>query len=73
MAADYTSLAVEHTDIYRSDYMPFEEKGYPCIGVYEAADNPANHSSGDTEDWINSVHLSEVTKMVLATIYTLVR
>ena len=29
-AADYTNLAVEHTDIWNSDYMPFEAKGYAC-------------------------------------------
>ena len=40
-AADYTHLAVEHTDIWNSDYMPFEAKGYACIGVYEGGENLA--------------------------------
>lgn len=66
-AADFTSLEVEHTDIWNSDYMPFEEKGYACIGVYEATDNPAYHSTNDTIDKIEFSHLAEVAKMVLAT------
>ena len=67
-AADYTTLEVEHTDIWNSDYMPFEEKGYACIGVYEATDNPDYHKSTDTIDKIVLSHLVEVTKMTLATI-----
>ncbi|MCW2308003.1 M20/M25/M40 family metallo-hydrolase [Rhodobium gokarnense] len=66
-AADYTSLEVEHTDIWNSDYMPFEEKGYACIGVYEATDNPRYHKTTDTIENIEFPHLVEVTKMVLAT------
>ena len=43
-AAEYTSLAVEHTDIWNSDYMPFEAEGYACVGVYNAYDNPFYHN-----------------------------
>jgi FMN phosphatase YigB (HAD superfamily) len=68
VAADYTSLQVEHTDIWNSDYMPFEAKGYACIGVYEAAENPSYHQSTDTIEQLDMAHLVEVTKMVLATI-----
>ncbi len=67
MAADYTSLIVEHTDISNSDYMPFEAKGYPCIGVYEAGHNPANHGSADTMADLDMNHLGEITRMVLTT------
>jgi acetylornithine deacetylase/succinyl-diaminopimelate desuccinylase-like protein len=47
-AADYTSLEVEHTDIWNSDYMPFEAKGYACIGAFEGGENPFYHRSTDT-------------------------
>lgn len=67
-AADYTSLTIEHGDIYQSDYMPFEELGYPCIGVYEGGENPNYHKTTDTVDKIKMDHLVEITKMVLATI-----
>ena len=70
-AADYTSLQIEHGNIYSSDYMPFERLGYPCIGVYEGGTNPHYHTTGDKLETIEADHLAEVTKMVLATILEL--
>lgn len=71
IARDYTSLEIEHTDIWNSDYMPFEAKGYACIGVYEAGENPGYHKTTDTLDVLDMSHLAEVTRMVLATVYTM--
>ena len=68
-AADYTNLAIEHTDIWNSDYMPFEAKGYACIGVYEGGENPHYHKTTDTAATVNPSHLAEVSKMVLATAF----
>lgn len=68
-AADYTTLEVEHTDIWNSDYIPFEAKGYPCIGVFEATENPGYHKTTDTLGALDMNHLAEVAKMVLATTY----
>ena len=49
VVSDYTGLAVEHTDIWNSDYMPFEAKGFPCIGLYdEGADAAFYHRTTDT-------------------------
>ena len=45
-----------------------EAKGYACIGVYEASENPSYHQTADTIDRIEMSHLAEVTKMVLATL-----
>ena len=70
-AADYTSLAVEHTNIWNSDYMPFEERGFACIGVYNAYDNPFYHKTSDTPDRIDLANFTEAVKMVLATVTTL--
>jgi Zn-dependent M28 family amino/carboxypeptidase len=70
-AKDYTSLDVEHTDIWNSDYIPFENKGYACIGAYNPHDNPFYHKSTDTIDNVNFDQLHEVVKMVLATIVIL--
>jgi len=67
-AADYTSLQTEHTDIWNSDYLPFEARGYACIGAYNAEDNPFYHRSTDTVGTIDFAHLAEVVKMTLATI-----
>jgi beta-phosphoglucomutase-like phosphatase (HAD superfamily) len=72
-AADYTNLAIEHTDIWNSDYMPFEAKGYAAIGVYEGGENPHYHKSTDTAETVDLNHLAEVSKMVLATVYSIAR
>jgi beta-phosphoglucomutase-like phosphatase (HAD superfamily) len=72
-AADYTHLAVEHTDIWNSDYMPFEAKGYACIGVYEGGENPGYHKTTDLAAVLDMNHLAEVTKMVAATVYLIAR
>jgi beta-phosphoglucomutase-like phosphatase (HAD superfamily) len=70
-AADYTNLDIEHTDIWNSDYMPFEAKGYACIGAYEGGENPGYHRTTDTAETLNLNHLAEVAKMVLATVYSI--
>ncbi|QHT65331.1 M20/M25/M40 family metallo-hydrolase [Rhodocytophaga rosea] len=70
-ATDYTSLEVAHTDIWNSDYIPFEAKGFACIGAYNATDNPFYHKVSDTIDKIDITHLAEVVKMVAATILIL--
>jgi hypothetical protein len=73
VAKDYTSLEVEHTDIWNSDYMSFEKRGFACIGAYNAEDNPFYHKSSDNQDKIDITHLGEVIRMVLATILILGR
>ncbi len=67
-ARDYTPLDVLHTDIWSSDYMPFEAKGYACIGAYDADENPHYHKTGDTPDTLDYAHFADVVRMVLATV-----
>jgi hypothetical protein len=69
-ATDYTTLHVEHTDIWNSDYMPFEAQGYVCIGAYEGGENPFYHKTTDTPDNVSAAYLTAVTRMVLATVLT---
>jgi Iap family predicted aminopeptidase len=67
LAADYTSMTVEHTDIWSSDYMPFEAKGFPCIGLYDGgADAPFYHTTHDTMNEVNLARLTEVAGLVCA-------
>lgn len=72
-AVDYTNLTVEHSDIWNSDYLPFEAKGYACIGVYEAGQNPAYHKTEDTAARPDMSHIAEVAKMVVATLCLIAR
>jgi hypothetical protein len=67
LAADYTGMTVEHTDIWSSDYMPFEAKGFPCIGLYDGgADAPFYHTTHDTMAAVNLPRLTEVAGLVCA-------
>jgi len=71
MAKNYTDLEVEFDPIFASDYMPFEARGYICIGAYDGSaetSNPHYHSSTDTPNNLNINFLTSVTKMVLATL-----
>jgi Zn-dependent M28 family amino/carboxypeptidase len=69
MAIDYTNLKVEYDPIAFSDYMPFEERGYVCIGGYDGSavhGNEHYHSDTDTPSNLDLDFLTSVTKMVLA-------
>jgi hypothetical protein len=68
-AKDYTDLEVEFDPIDASDYMPFEARGYICIGAYDGsakANNPHYHSSTDIPSNLDMDFLTSVTKMVLS-------
>ena len=69
-ARDYTKLTPIHTDIWSSDYIPFEAKGFACIGAYDADENPHYHSTTDVASTLDLAHLGQVVKMVLATVLT---
>jgi hypothetical protein len=72
-ALDHTALRVEHSDIWSSDYMPFEAKGYACIGAYEGGENPHYHKTTDRPEHVDLDYVTEVAKMVLATILIVAR
>lgn len=72
IAADYTALNVEHTDIWNSDYMPFEARGFPCVGLYDGgADGSFYHTSRDVIDIVNEEKLVEVGKLVVASVVSI--
>ena len=69
MAEDYTDMGVEYDPIAYSDYMPFEARGYICIGAYDGSAIERNkhyHSDDDVPPNLNMDFLTSVTKMVLA-------
>jgi hypothetical protein len=68
MATDYTHLPVALGEIYGSDYMPFEARGYVVIGVYDDGNNPNYHRSSDTPDTVNYAYMADVARIALATI-----
>jgi hypothetical protein len=69
MAVDYTDMRVEYDPIAYSDYMPFEARGYVCIGAYDGSaieKNKHYHSDTDIPSNLNMDFLTSVTRMVLA-------
>lgn len=60
-------MTVEHTDIWNSDYMPFEAAGFPCVGVYDGgAGADFYHSERDLPAVVDMNRLGEVTRGLLA-------
>ncbi len=71
MAAAHTSLSSTHTNIWDSDYMPFEADGFPCMGFYDGgADAPEYHTSADTVALMDFPRLEQVTRLLVATVAT---
>lgn len=74
MAIDYTDLnIVNQWPIDNSDYMPFEARGYVCIGAYDGSavhGNSHYHSETDIPSNLDMNLLTSVTKMVLAFMLT---
>jgi Zn-dependent M28 family amino/carboxypeptidase len=69
MAIDYTNLKVEYDPIAFSDYMPFEARGYVCIGAYDGSaieHNHHYHSETDVPSNLDLDFLTSITKMTLA-------
>jgi hypothetical protein len=69
VAEDYADLKVEFDPIFASDYMPFEARGYVCIGGYDGSaieENSHYHSSTDVMENLDMDFLTSVTKMMLA-------
>ncbi len=69
LAETYTTIDTEFDPIDASDYMPFEARGYVCIGAYDGSarpNNPHYHSDTDVIANVDMEFLTQVTKMVLA-------
>ena len=69
LAAAHTTLVTSHTDIWDSDYMPFEAEGFTCIGFYDGgADSDEYHTTGDVIELVDFARLEQVTRLLVATV-----
>lgn len=67
LAAQHTTLTTTHTDIWGSEYMPFEAQGFPAIGLYDGGvESPHYHSSTDTPDRVDFGRLEQATRLAIA-------
>jgi hypothetical protein len=68
-AARFTKLGVKEGPIYGSDYMPFEQLGIACIGLFDGADNqPFYHDSTDGLGTVDVNYCAEATRLIVATV-----
>lgn len=71
MAAEHTGLATTFTDIWDSDYMPFEAQGIPCVGLYDGgAEAPEYHSTTDLPELLDFGRMEQVTRVLVALLAT---
>lgn len=71
LAGEHTGLSIAETDIWDSDYMPFEQQGFPCIGFYDGgASGPPYHTSGDVPELMDFDRLEQATRLLVATLAT---
>lgn len=67
LASVHTTLTTEHSDIWDSDYMPFEARGFPCIGLYDGgAEGSHYHTTRDTPDHVDYGRLQQATRLTVA-------
>ncbi len=72
MAGRHTDLITQQSNIYGSDYMPFEARGVPCIGFYDGGDaSPHYHHSSDIIENVDFGRLEQVTRLGVATVATI--
>jgi Zn-dependent M28 family amino/carboxypeptidase len=71
VAAEHAGLATTFTNIWDSDYMPFEAQGFACIGFYDGgADRPEFHTTRDLPALLDYPRLTQVTRALVATVAT---
>ena len=71
LAAVHTGLSTVFTDIWDSDYMPFEAQGYAAMGFYDGgAQRPEFHTTRDLPGLLDLSRLAEVTRLLVATVAT---
>lgn len=67
-SSNYTRLKNKFLDIWASDHLPFNNRGYAVLGVCGSGMYRHTHEVTDTCDKIDMDYVVEVTRMALATI-----
>lgn len=67
LAARHTTLEIQQSDIWGSDYMPFEAAGFPCLGLYDdGAEGNHYHSTTDTPAQVDFERLKQAARLAVA-------
>ena len=66
VATGQLGLRVKLGPIERSDYMPFEARGYVAVGLYESGDyEQFYHTSNDTPDRVDFSYVADMARVAL--------
>lgn len=66
LARAHTTLTTTHSEIWASDYMPFEAAGVPCIGLFDGGtEDGVYHSTRDTPDRVDYARLEQATRLTV--------
>lgn len=68
LAKRYVSVPTRVDPAYDSDYVPFEARGCPIVGLYEGEGYAHYHKSTDTPGRVDFAYVAEATRLTLATI-----
>jgi Zn-dependent M28 family amino/carboxypeptidase len=68
LAKRYISVPTRIGPAFGSDYVPFEARGYPIVGLYEGQGYPHYHKTTDTPDRVDVGYVTEAAKLTLATL-----
>ena len=67
LAAAHTTLNTMLTDIWGSDYMPFEARGVPCSGLFDGGvEGALYHTTQDRPDRVDYGRLHQATRLAVA-------
>lgn len=67
LAAEHTDLDIRHTDIWGSDYMPFEAHGFTSFGLFDGGTDAAEyHTTRDLPERVDFRRLEQITRLVVA-------
>ena len=68
LAKRYLAVPTRVDPAYDSDYVPFEARGYPIVGLYEGEGYAHYHKATDTPDRVDYAYVAEAARLTLATI-----
>lgn len=63
------NIPIGTAGIERSDYMPFEARGYTVIGLYESGDYQHQHTNRDTSEKIDYDYLVNMSKITITAMF----
>jgi Peptidase family M28 len=62
----YTALTPELSQVFSSDYIPFQEKGFVVSGLYQFSNFPYRHTKTDSLYRIDTTSFLEASKLAVA-------